>query len=66
MTGALRCEACGNRTRFDVFERKRVRAFHHYSLGGDLEVEEEEILEREVERIVCRWCGADDQVIEGS
>jgi hypothetical protein len=25
-------------------------------------VEEEEILERRVERVVCRWCGASDRV----
>jgi hypothetical protein len=59
-----RCEACGNKTRFDVFERKRVRAFHHFTLGGDLTVEEEEILDREVEKVVCRWCGSSDAVAE--
>lgn len=59
-----RCEACGNRTRFDVFESKRVRAFHHFTLGGDLEIEEEEILDHEIEKVVCRWCGSADQVRE--
>ena len=59
-----RCDGCGNRTRFDVFESKRVRAFHHYSLGGEMNVEEEEILERNVEKVVCRWCGSADQVKE--
>ena len=54
----MRCDACGNKTRFDVFETKRVRAFHHYSLGGDLQVEEEEVLDRSIEKVVCRWCGA--------
>jgi hypothetical protein len=54
------CNACGNKTRFDVFETKRVRAFHHYTLGGELTVEEEEVLERDVERIVCRWCQSTD------
>jgi hypothetical protein len=53
-----RCGACGNKTRFDVFETKRVRAFHHQSLGGDLTIEEEEVLEHTIERVVCRWCGA--------
>jgi transposase len=52
-----RCESCGNKTRFDVFERKRVRAFHHFSLGGEDSVEEEEVLELEIEKVVCRWCG---------
>ena len=53
-----RCDACGNKTRFDVFERKRVRVFEHFTLGGEMTVEEEEVLEREIERVVCRWCGA--------
>jgi len=52
-----RCDACGNKTRFDVYENKRVRAFHHFTLGGELEVEQEEVLQRVVERVVCRWCG---------
>ncbi len=60
----MRCGACGNKTRFDVFESKRVRAFHHYTLGGDLRVEEEEVLERDVEKIVCRWCGSSDAIVE--
>jgi hypothetical protein len=63
---AYRCEACGNKTRFDVFESKRVRAFHHYTLGGELTVEEEEILGREVERVVCRWCGSSEAVVEST
>jgi hypothetical protein len=63
---AYRCDACGNKTRFDVFETKRVRAFHHYTLGGDLTVEEEEVLGHEVERIVCRWCGSSEAVVESA
>lgn len=59
-----RCRGCGNKTRFDVFERKRVRAFWHFSLGGELAVEEEEVLAREIERIVCRWCGSSSAVVE--
>lgn len=53
-----RCEACGNKTRFDVEETKRVRSYHHYSLGGELTVEREEVLARDVELVVCRWCGS--------
>lgn len=56
--GPFRCEACGNRTRFDVTERRRTRSFFHFSLGGELTVEEEEVLEQELEVVVCRWCGA--------
>ena len=69
---SYRCDACGNKTRFDVFEHKRVRTFQHFTLGGEMSVEEEEVLERDVERVVCRWCGsatsivpADDAALEG-
>ncbi|HET7482772.1 MAG TPA: hypothetical protein VFK89_07920 [Actinomycetota bacterium] len=54
------CNACGNKTRFDVFEAKRVRTFMHYTLGGEGSAEEEEVLERDVEKVVCRWCGSTD------
>jgi hypothetical protein len=57
-----RCGACGNKTRFDVFETKRVRSFFHYTLGGDVTVEEEEVIDRTVERIACRWCGSTDAI----
>ena len=51
-----RCTACGNVTRFDVVERRRARRYYHFSLGGDLRVEEEDVLEAVVEEVVCRWC----------
>ena len=62
-----RCNACGNVTRFDVLATRRTRAFHHYTIGGDLEIytiggdleiEEEEVLEERVEQVTCRWCSA--------
>jgi DNA-directed RNA polymerase subunit RPC12/RpoP len=59
-----RCTACGNKTRFDVYESKRVRAFYHFTLAGVPSVEEEEVLERTIERIECRWCGSKDDVVE--
>lgn len=62
MTTAYRCGACGNRTRFDVFERKRTRSFYHFTLGGEVTIEEEESLEYELERVVCRWCGSAEQI----
>ncbi|MHB1445759.1 MAG: hypothetical protein ACYCZV_08910 [Acidimicrobiales bacterium] len=52
-----RCDACGNLTRFDVTTTRRTRAFHHYSVGGELRVEEEELLSETVEEVTCRWCG---------
>jgi hypothetical protein len=63
-TTRYRCNACGNVTRFDVLASRRTRAFHHYNLGGDLEVEEEEVLEEKVERVSCRWCSATGAAIE--
>jgi hypothetical protein len=58
----LRCEQCGNVTRFDVVARERTRRFFHYDLGGDAKVDEHELLERVVESVTCRWCGRDDAV----
>ena len=52
-----RCTACGNLTRFDVTTTCRVRAFHHYSVGGALTVEDPEVLEERIEEVLCRWCG---------
>jgi len=52
-----RCGACGNLTRFDVTLTRRTRSFHHYSLGGDLVVEDAEVLSETVEDVACRWCG---------
>ena len=59
-----RCSACGNLTRFDVLATRRTRAFHHYSIGGELTVEEEDVLEDRIEQVTCRWCGASGDAIE--
>ena len=61
---AYRCDGCGNKTRFDVFETKSVRAFQHFTLAGEMSVEEEEVLTRTVERVVCRWCGRSEGIVE--
>jgi hypothetical protein len=63
-----RCTACGNVTRFDVTATRRTRAFHHYTIGGDLTVEDTEVLEERVESVSCRWCGsarAVEALVEG-
>jgi hypothetical protein len=52
-----RCAACGNLTRFDVTVTRRTRSFFHYTVGGELTVEEEQVLAETVEEISCRWCG---------
>lgn len=61
---AYRCNACGNKTRFDVYETKTVRAFYHYTLGGEGSVEEEQVLESSVDKVVCRWCASSTDVVE--
>ncbi len=53
-----RCAACGNLTRFDVVITRRTRAFHHFSLGGELTIEEEDVLAESVDDVSCRWCGS--------
>jgi DNA-directed RNA polymerase subunit M/transcription elongation factor TFIIS len=59
VTTRYRCTACGNLTRFDVVETTSVRSFHHYTVGGELTVEEPEIIAKTVESVTCRWCGHD-------
>jgi hypothetical protein len=64
-----RCAACGNLTRFDVVTTRRTRAFHHYSVGGELSVEDVEVLDESVEEVSCRWCGhgnAVEQITDGA
>ena len=58
-----RCTACGNLTRFDVTSTKRTRAFHHYSVGGELSIENEEVLEETIELVSCQWCSSDRSVV---
>ena len=57
MAVRYRCTSCGNITRFDVVATRRTRAFHHYTTGGELAVEDEELLGETVEAVTCRWCG---------
>ena len=52
-----RCTACGNLTRFDVVETTTVHSFHHYTVGGELTIEEPEVVSRSVDSVSCRWCG---------
>ncbi len=69
MTTRYRCTACGNLTRFDVVETTSIRSFHHYTVGGDLSVEEPEIIARNVDSVTCRWCGhgrAVEPIVESS
>lgn len=59
-----RCNACGNLTRFDVTATRTVRAFHHYSVGGDLTVEDAEVLAERIDEVLCHWCNSGTSVEE--
>ncbi len=59
-----KCLACGNLTRFDVIRSQKVREFHHFTTGGELEVEEAETLEEIIESATCRWCESSKDVVE--
>jgi len=58
VTTRYRCAACGNVTRFDVTVSRRTKSFHHYTVGGELSVEDEHVLSEDVEEVSCRWCGS--------
>jgi DNA-directed RNA polymerase subunit RPC12/RpoP len=62
-----RCSACGNLTRFDVTSTKTTKAFHHFTVGGDLVVEDEVVIDESVHEVACRWCGhgRSVEVLEG-
>lgn len=64
VTSRYRCASCGNLTRFDVVATRRTRSFHHYTVGGDLEVEDTEVLDEAVESVQCRWCGPSGEIEE--
>ena len=59
-----RCTACGNLTRFDVTTTRKSRAFHHFTVGGELTIEDEDVLSEVVEDVSCRWCGSGSAVEE--
>ncbi len=59
-----RCAACGNLTRFDVTVTRQTRAFYHYTVGGDLTIESEEVLAEDIHEVCCRWCGTGRSVEE--
>jgi hypothetical protein len=61
-TTRWRCAHCGNLTRFDVVRSSRVRQYLHFTLAGDAEVEESEVLAETVEEVRCRWCGGNDTI----
>jgi hypothetical protein len=58
-----RCEQCGNKTRFDVYDTVTRRRFEHADLGGAVTIEDESVLSRTIDKVVCRWCDSPDQVV---
>lgn len=68
MRTRYRCAACGNLTRFTVTTTRRARAFHHFTIAGELTVEDEELLSEVVDEVCCRWCGTGSaiEVLRGS
>lgn len=58
-----RCTACGNLTRFEVTVLRRTRAFHHFTVGGELSIEDLVVLDEEYESVLCRWCGTGSSVV---
>jgi hypothetical protein len=58
-----RCKACGNLTRFDVVRTLRLKGFHHFTIGGEQIIEEEDTLDEEIISVECRWC-SDSKAIE--
>ena len=66
VTTRYRCTACGNLTRFDVTTSRRTRAFHHFTVGGVLSIEDTEVLAESVDEVLCRWCGTGANVTEVS
>jgi len=57
-----RCTACGNLTRFDVVSTRQTRAFHHYSMGGEVSIEAEQVLSESIDEVSCTWCGSGAKV----
>ena len=59
-----RCTSCGNLTRFTVTSTRRTSAFHHFTVGGELTIEDEEVLAETIESVECRWCGPSGAIEE--
>jgi hypothetical protein len=57
VTTRYRCSACGNLTRFDIVETVTTKSFHHFTVGGELSIENPVVIAHNVDTISCRWCG---------
>jgi hypothetical protein len=61
-THRWRCGGCGNLTRFDVTRTRRTTEYWHFDLAGEHRIEETDLLDQDVTRVSCRWCGRDDAI----
>jgi ribosomal protein S27E len=52
-----RCAGCGNLTRFDVAVEERVTRYWHVAVSGAGAVEQQQVHDRRVTAVTCRWCG---------
>ena len=39
-----------------------AKEYWHFDLGGEVSVEDQEVLHDDIEEVRCRWCGATDTV----
>ena len=53
----FRCKACGSLTRFNVVKTTRTKSFYHFTIAGELNEEDIEVLSETIEAVMCRWCG---------
>lgn len=58
-TRRYRCRHCGNSDRFDIVTFRRTHAYHHFTVGGELTIEDERVLE-ETDEAVCLVCDSKD------
>ncbi len=58
-----RCGSCGNLTRFDLVLTRRVRECHYVTVGGQLTIEEAEVLSETVDGVSCQWCGQGRNIV---
>jgi hypothetical protein len=40
-----------------VVTSRRTTAFHHFTVAGQLTIEDEQVLDERTESVTCRWCG---------
>ena len=63
MNARYRCTACGNLTRFDVTTVRRSRAYHHFTVAGELRIENDQVLDERIDEVSCRWCSSAAAVV---